>query len=262
MAWEQDEELLWEAVAEAVKPIAHLDGDSKLETKIRNYFKKAVKTLEIGMKPWHALINDYADSAFGAMFAGLGDKPWLYQGEADFLLVLDAAVKDLFPSGIMKGVPQQDFERAVLAAHDRAFEEQRYLGIMWDVLQSHVQGKATQKKAYNALDLGQKEAFLQGSTGLEDYTWCWIDRTIAKLSNDTQGDPESCIPLMQAAQLFHALIEGNALPIPLVQSSDPLQPDFVNQALETAYTMYSVSAGGEMPTSKGKGKGKFRASPY
>lgn len=266
---------MWEAVSDAVKPVAHLDSDSRLENKIRNYFKKAVKDLEIGTKPWHALIDDYADSAFFALFRGLGEKPWLYQGEADFLLVLDAAVKDLFPKQVIKAVPQKDFERAILAAHDRAFEEQRYLGLLWDVMDGRIQGTKTKKKVQAALEFGQKEALGHGTASIEDYIWRYIDRCVAKLSEDTDGEPDSCLPIQQAAELFHAVIGANALPLALLNSIESLSPDFVNEAVETAYGAYSASGGGEMPMGgggmpmypkgfkgKGKGKGKNFYSPY
>merc|ERR1719235_460251 len=72
-------DLLWNAVSEAVTPIAHMEGvleQNKLEKRIRDYFSKAAKGLEF-YKPFADVVNEYADKVFSSMFAGLGDREWL-----------------------------------------------------------------------------------------------------------------------------------------------------------------------------------------
>eukprot|EP00811_Abedinium_folium_P019363 NODE_2830_length_2137_cov_7.953234.p1 GENE.NODE_2830_length_2137_cov_7.953234~~NODE_2830_length_2137_cov_7.953234.p1 ORF type:complete len:399 (-),score=99.49 NODE_2830_length_2137_cov_7.953234:810-2006(-) len=220
MAWNEDDRI-FEAVHEALQPVAQ--GDTweiqKLERRIRNYFKNAIKGMEFGRRPWQELINEYADSVFSSIFQALSDRRWLSQ--ADFLLTLDAAVKEFFPKRIFENVPQHEFERTVLHAHDRAFEEQRCGPVIWDVLTRFVQDDPkSQKKLYNAAEAGRKAALtLPGAASanrMEDFMRQWIETTLSKLSTNTQGDLASIMSEAAAVQFFNALIEGGSCPLGLV----------------------------------------------
>jgi hypothetical protein len=260
---EEDVSLLYDAVAEASAPIAHLEKEwdsNKLEKKLREYFKKAAKNLDLTSKSWDVLVNEYADNVFGSLFAAIGDRQWLYAGQADFIFCIDAAIKDYFPRHLIVDVPQEVFERTVLAAHDRAFEEQRFCPTLWEVTTSMVQDKKGRSKVYNACEAGRKEA-LADADGLDDFISRWVNCTLQRLSKDTKRHPENVLPMTTATEFWHALIAGGCLPIEVVKSTGPPPPRWpvVDQAIDKAYATY---AGGKKDKdSRGKGRHKGRASP-
>mmetsp|Transcript_73367 Transcript_73367/g.228120 ORF Transcript_73367/g.228120 Transcript_73367/m.228120 type:complete len:314 (+) Transcript_73367:31-972(+) len=269
MANEQD--LIWAAVAEALAPVRHQEAGwerGKLERRVREYFRKAARGLEYNTKSWHALIGDYADAVFASLFQALGDRPWLAQ--ADLLLVLDAGVRDNFPPELIANVPRLDFERAVLVAHDRAFEEQRYLPVLWESIQSLVQrGGKSGKKVYDAAELGRRSAAQLGSgygdpNEVKAFVSKWVDTTLAHLSRTTQGDPSSVLPEEVAVQLFHALLEAGALPLALAAAHGPPPSGwpFVDYAVHTAYVAHGSRAEGGCSSAKGRGgRAAFSSQP-
>mmetsp|Transcript_46506 Transcript_46506/g.104546 ORF Transcript_46506/g.104546 Transcript_46506/m.104546 type:complete len:307 (-) Transcript_46506:149-1069(-) len=235
-------ELLWNAVAEAVGPIAHLETQweqDKLEKKVREYFKKGARGLQFNAKPWQALINEYTDSVFSSLFCGLGDRDWLPQ--ADFLLCVDAGVKDYFPSRLFTGVPQQVFEQTVLQAADRAFDEQRYWNVRWETIQRAVTGKGTQKKVREALDSARAEAVAQGPEKVEDFVSSWIQGAMNALAKATQGNPADTLPVETCVSLFQSLIQDGCLPLKLAMT-DGIPPrgwPTLSQMITDAYAMAS-----------------------
>lgn len=252
----KDEELIWFATAAAVKEILHLETEiegAKLEKRIRDYFRKAAKGIEFGKKSWQQLVNDYADAVFANMFNALGEKEWLVQ--ADFLLVLDAGIKDNFPAKVLANIPQLAFEKTVLAAYDRAFDEQRVLPIMWETVRAVLEGVASRKKVYNAAEFGRKLAAVPNPNAeneAEDYVSRWIDSTIHHLSQHTQNDPQWMLPEETALILFNSLIEQGALPAVLQQEHGPPPADWpvVEQSIAKSYVQHTRVVG------EGKGGGK------
>lgn len=281
--WAQEEkasgggsgDLLWHAVEEGVKAIMPMEqelDENKLNKKIRDYFNKAAKNLNYRTKNLWELVDEYADNVFSSLFCGLGDREWLSTGQADFILVLDAGIKDNFPKHVISKTPQTEFERMVLAAHDRAFEEQRFAPLLQEAVTAAVQGPKTRRKVWNAVELGRKEAISSAVTP-EDFTACWISRTIGSISENAQGDPESVITADAACQLFHSLIEGGALPLAMTQAAGPPPRGWplVEEAVQTAYITHAAfddgaaASGGsrEAPAAKRrKGAGKAAYSAF
>lgn len=272
MSW-GDEGLLWSAVTEAVEPIVHLETEcdrNKLEKRIRDCFNKGAKGLELGRKDFEELVNDYADAAFSSLFSSLGDRDWLPQ--ADFLLVIDAGVKDHFPPPLLKTVPQLNFERAVLQASDRAFDEGRYQMTSWETVKNFVQGAKTQKKVRECCDEGRAEAVKQGLEGVQDFVSAWIYTTIELLAQKCQGDPESALDTDTACQIFDNFCQGGGLPLNMVEQ-DGLPPagwPIIEQCVAQAYAPFAgvnqgMEFGGlqvQMPMKGGKGKRPGKFSPY
>eukprot|EP00435_Cladocopium_sp_Y103_P055520 s1619_g18.t1 len=201
------------SISEALEPVQHLEQEwepTKLVKRIRDYFRKAAKSLDFRERSWLALVNEYADCAFSSIFQAIGDRTWL--DKVDFLLVLDAGIKEYFPENIMRKVPPEEYERAVLTAHDRAFEEQRFLPRIWDAMIAlNITGKA-RKRALDSIDEGRKAAL----KGLRDpsaphevkaFVSRWIDSTLQRLNRSTQGDPESVFDENQAEEIFKMLLE-------------------------------------------------------
>jgi len=226
----EDEDLLWSSIKEALGPISHLESElpvPRLEKRVRDYFRKAAKALEFSTGTWSALINDYADSAFSSLFQGLGDRAWL--AKVDFILVLDAGVRETFPARFLNHVPRQELERDMLQAHDRAFDEQRCLLMLWEEAQVCVpasQGPKARKKVVDATAHGRKVA-VQLVTQPTDpaqvkvFMRGWIDATVDHLGKHTQGEPSAALPKLAASRLFHRLLERGALPTSLVSEHGP-----------------------------------------
>merc|ERR1719491_531524 len=149
----------------------------------------------------------------GSMFAGIGDREWLYGGQVDLLLILDAGIKDTFPGHLLQHVAQQDFEQMVLGAYERAFDEHRLGPILTEAVTSSVQGPKTKKKVWNAIDGGRKEAVQAGHVTADDFAAVWINTSVRHLSEASQGSPEGTIEAAAFSQLFQTLLQGGGLPI-------------------------------------------------
>lgn len=235
----EDGDLLWNAVNEALAPVLHLENQlepNKLEKRIRDYFKKGAKNLAFRAKAWHELIDEYADNVFGSLYCGLGDREWI--GEADFLLVMDAGVKEQFPANLFDNVPQHEFENAVLASSDRAADEQRYLHFRWEVVQREIQGKVSQKKIGNAMDLARVEAVKLAVPDSESFVEAWMGIFIEELCKTTQNEPQHILPQELCQTLFEVILQAGALPTSLTAEFGilPTVWDSLAAAVGDAYT--------------------------
>ncbi|CAE6959328.1 SLC12A7 [Symbiodinium sp. CCMP2592] len=238
---------LADAVTEAIEPVQHLEKEwepAKLCKRLRDYFKKAAKSLEFKERSWMVLVNDFADSAFSSIFQAIGDRHWL--DRVDFVFVLDAGIKEFFPRHVLEDVPQTDLERLVLAAHDRAFEEQRYLPKLWDFLDSMGLSGKTRKKAYDSIDEGRKVAlkYMRDPSAPDEvkaFVSRWVDSTVKHLHRFTQGEPASVLDESQAAHVFERLLKEGCMPIPLL-AEHGLPPEdwaFVPFAVRTSFAAYA-----------------------
>jgi len=236
--------MLATAVPEAVATIAPLEkewDEAKLEKKLKEYFYKASKQLTFRGRGLPELINEYADNAMGSIFAGLGDRDWLYTGQADFLLCVDAGIKDTFPGHVLRGVEQLDFEQLVLAAYDRAFDEQRFCPILSEAVPTVVSGPKIKKKVWNSIDQGRKDSVMSGTSDIDEFTSTWINGSIAHLSEASQGHPEATMEPELAVKLFSMLLEGNALPLTLTQEGATAPVHLVEEAVAAAYAEHTVA---------------------
>jgi len=259
---DDDEELIWNAVTEAVQPILRLEREldqNKLEKRLRDCFKKGAKGMSFTGKPWYDLINEYADVVFAAVFNSLGEKEWLPQ--CDFLLCLDAGVKDSFPKNVLARVPQLEFEKVVLSAHDRAHEEQRVQPLMWEIVANFIDGPKGKKKVYNACEEAWKVAF-QDPSDVQSFVATWIDSSIALIAGVSQGEPQWTMEPPIGCQLFDAMLQGGAIPFALVEAHGPPPPGwpFIGYCIEQAYATHVVTQDGSVygkgGGKKGGGKGK------
>jgi len=236
------ESMLATAIPEAVEALAEMEKEwdsDKLGKKLKEYFNKASKHLTFRGRGLPELINEYADNAIGSIFAGLGDREWLYTGQADFLLLVDAGIKDTFPGHLLRNVEQLDFEQMVLAAYDRAFDEQRFCPILSEAVPAVVSGPKIKKKVWNSVDQGRKDAIMSGTADIEEFTNTWINASIAHLSQASQGSPDATMTADLAVKLFQTLLEGNALP--LAMTSEAVAPvHLVEEAVTNAYTEHTA----------------------
>jgi len=193
------------------------------------------------------LIHEYADNVYSSLFCGLGDRNWLSQ--ADFLLCVDAGVKDLFPSHLFMNVPQQVFETTVLAASDRAFDEQRFLSFRWDTIQQIIVGKGTQKKIREALDTSRQRVIKEDIEQIEHFVRVWVSHFVKILAATTQGDPTSLVELDTVVELFQVLVQEGGLPLKMTVESGvpppgwPVVKDLMTQAFKTQYGLAPPGGG-------------------
>jgi len=245
--------MLETAVSEAVGLIEGEEKEwdqSKLEKKLRDYFNKASKHLTFRGTKLPALINEYADNAMSSVFAGLGDREWLYSGKVDFLLCIDAGIKETFPGHLLRNLQQHDFEPLVLAAYDRAFDEQRFYPILSDAVPNVVSGPKIKKKVWNSVDAGRKEAVATGTEDAEEFTATWISQSIAHLAQASQGSPDGTMSSELCAQLFHLLLEGGGLPMKMTQEQVP-PTHLVDEAVSAGYLEHAAQEEAEAAWSAG-----------
>lgn len=264
MAWNGDGELVWNAVTEALQPILHLEKEldqNKLEKRVRDYFNKGAKNLNFHSKQWDELIEEYADNVFGSLFCGLGDRPWIM--EADFLLVVDAGVKENFPQHKLQNVPQKQFEQCVLAASDRAFDQQRYWAFRWETIQNVVTGKTTTKKIREATDTAREETVKQGVDEPDAFIASWVGLSIQSLMKTTQNEPQHILPPDLCHKLFERLVQEGGLPVAITNAVGQPPPGWpaLAAAVDESYAPIlaaEAAAAAEVGDAMGfKGKGKF-----
>merc|ERR1719199_815409 len=97
------------------------------------------------------VINDFADSSLSNVTWALQGTKWL--PVADFTLVLEVAIGELFPDTFKATIPDSgQFEEAILNAHDRALEEARFNPFLNDTVKEIVEGKKSSNKVHNAAE--------------------------------------------------------------------------------------------------------------
>eukprot|EP00927_Polykrikos_kofoidii_P029585 TRINITY_DN2556_c0_g1_i1.p1 TRINITY_DN2556_c0_g1~~TRINITY_DN2556_c0_g1_i1.p1 ORF type:complete len:373 (-),score=38.34 TRINITY_DN2556_c0_g1_i1:159-1277(-) len=220
MGWSTDD-MVYNSITDALAQIAHLEHEwdlPKLEKRIRIYGKNAAKTLEFGKKPWQQLVQDYADRFFSSIFHGLGDRKWL--NRIDFAMVIHAGVKAMFPDHLLERVPPSSFECVVLNAHDRAFEEQRFVPLLWETLRRYPFSKKEQSRVYAAFEAGRKEAAVSTNGQVDDFVRWWVMKTFEHLQGSCaiHGPPAETVSMVDFAQIVHDLLQADGLPLPLTAS--------------------------------------------
>lgn len=239
-----------------------------LKKRLSKYFRSAAKGLNTA-GPYEKVINDYADAALGNVSWALQGTKWL--GKADFTLVLEVAISELFPESFKEKVPQgAAFEEAILQAHDRALEEARFSPVLMDTVKEIVEGKKAQNKVFNAAEAARRkivtkmlenkddsaEFFDIAENGLmgkiEEFARDWITTTMS-----TFGDwPEGVLDRADCQRLFQKLLanEDCVLPRTLVRYMvEPLPDpwDFVAQTVKAIYDAADeANAANEVPKKK------------
>eukprot|EP00928_Gymnodinium_smaydae_P079870 TRINITY_DN636_c0_g1_i1.p1 TRINITY_DN636_c0_g1~~TRINITY_DN636_c0_g1_i1.p1 ORF type:complete len:405 (+),score=54.37 TRINITY_DN636_c0_g1_i1:69-1217(+) len=245
MGWK---DLVTGAVEKALEPVEHLETEydpEKLRQKVCNYFRKAGKGLDTN-QPIKSLIDEIADRAFSSLFAGLHSRDWVHK--ADFIFVLDAACKEILPPRLLQRVSQQEFEAIILAANDRAFEEQRFSPIAWEVVPAFSEEKSVQKKLLWAITEGRKDAATgkhaaQGD--VQDFAKRWIGCSVAILRGNGE-DVSELLPVERAVELFTKLVDDGALPVGLVadaQDDPPVAPELIDEVVRDAYSGWGDKTG-------------------
>lgn len=243
--------------------------EEKLEKKLREYFRKAAKGLE-KWKHWEELVSDYCDTAFSSIFCSLGDREWLAQ--ADFLLAVDAGIKEALPKKKLSKVPKADFEKAVLSSYEKAWEYQRFSPICWEATKEFVTGPKTTSKVRTAFEEG-REAGAAGAVegeGADAWIERWIDCSILKLAEATHGYMDGTLEAEVCQQFVTRMIENGCVPPSVLEVG---APDMSNVAIfvtssyekhgckEGEENKYTAAAAKKAKKKSGGGGGDWDAAP-
>jgi len=75
----------------------------------------------------------------------------------------------------------------VLAASDRAFDEQRFFSVRWDTIQRIIIGKGTQKKIREVLDTSRQRVIKEDIEQVEYFVRVWVKHFVEILAAATHG---------------------------------------------------------------------------
>jgi len=225
-----------------------------LKLRLTKYFRSAAKHVSFEGE-YDKVINNFADTALNNVSWALQGTKWL--PKADFTLVLEVAVGELFPESFMERIPgSAKLQEAILKAHDRALEEARFAPFFQDTVKSMISGKKAQNKVFNAGEAARKEVVAKLTSNQDDpsllhdatengvmgkvqaFSFDWITATINAL-----GDwPETTLECDDAIKIFDKLLssEESCLPRCLVQYMvEPLPHpwDFVATNIKGLYAI-------------------------
>lgn len=240
------EDALGNAIKEIVSAIAPMEtewDEEKLEKKIRDYFRKAAKANE-KWKKWDQQVADYCDTAFSSLFCSLGDREWLAQ--ADFLLAVDAGLKETIPKKVLSKVPKEEFEKGVLMAYEKAWEYQRFSPIVWEATKEFVTGPKTCSKVRSSFEEGREEAAAGAVEGEGVDAWVerWVDTSVRKLAEQTKGYPADTLDIDTCNNFVQKIIDASGLP-PSIMAEGPPDMTVTQMSVSTAYEKYTVKEGEE-----------------
>mmetsp|Transcript_93953 Transcript_93953/g.148469 ORF Transcript_93953/g.148469 Transcript_93953/m.148469 type:complete len:540 (-) Transcript_93953:88-1707(-) len=237
-----------------------------LKRRIAKYFKSAAKNLSFSGSP-EKVINEFADAALGNVSWALQGTKWL--NKADFTLVLETAISELFPDEFKAEHPAHALEEIILKAHDRALEDALFAPVLMDTVKELVEGKKSSNKVHNAAEAARRDlvekmnasqddsadfhsAFENGvQEKIEQFVAGWIQGTLKSL-----GDwPESIIDRQTCTTLFQRLVckEDVCLPRSLVRYMvEPIPEDweFVTNTINAIYDAAEANAEEQFPSKK------------
>lgn len=225
-----------------------------LKLRLAKYFRAAAKGM-IFSGPLEKLINEFADAAFGNISWLLSDCKWLRQ--ADFTLVLEVSVTELFPVDVKAGIGKEEMEEYIVKANDRAIEEAAFTPVLDKIVKSSVHGKKLQNKLYNAAEAARKEAIIGSLQAFDIPARPWEDSgPMAKVkafvtdfiyrSLKPFGDwPDSIFDEEECVRFFNQCVREGAIPSALTRHlREPIPDpwDFVREKLREHYANARTNA--------------------
>jgi len=218
-----------------------------LKLRLAKYFRAAAKGMAFS-GPLERLINEFADQAFGNISWLLSDCKWLRQ--ADFTLVLEVSVQELFPVDVKAGIGKEEMEEYIVKANDRAIEEAAFTPVLDKIVKASVHGKKAQNKLYNAAEIARKEAIIASLQANDIPARPWEDagplRKVKAFVTDLIyrtlkpfGDwPDSMFDEEECARFFNQCVREGAIPSGLTRHlREPIPDpwDFVRETLREHY---------------------------
>ncbi|CAE8625280.1 unnamed protein product [Polarella glacialis] len=215
---EPEDDIIYTAVKIALGA-ANMEGSEeandviKIRTKITQLARASADGLDVTGHgpPLEELVREIISNFFGSACPAYYERPWL--ASVDFMLVLEDTIRELVPEQVLSSVEAAELDRWVFEAHDLAFEEQRFVPFMWEIVKPLVDGPKTKKKAYKAIESGRSKAMSgeeEGSGGqrVENFVRSWVAGSVAWLAEEGGGDPGAILDKEKLVELFLALLAG------------------------------------------------------
>eukprot|EP00930_Biecheleria_cincta_P041909 TRINITY_DN2880_c0_g1_i1.p1 TRINITY_DN2880_c0_g1~~TRINITY_DN2880_c0_g1_i1.p1 ORF type:complete len:571 (-),score=132.11 TRINITY_DN2880_c0_g1_i1:66-1679(-) len=250
---------------------------ARVRAKITKLARKSIEGVDgSGLyEPLDAVIRQVCRNFFAEVCPVYYDRKWL--SNVHFQLVMESAIKELVPASVLQGAPT--FGAIIYESHDFAFEEQRFLPTMWEIVRPLVDGPKKKKKVYNAMELGRSQALSSSDEGsgiarAQNFLRNWISACLKQLGEDAGGEPEALVDRAKLLEIFCSLLAvpdkyGLSSALPSAWSNEAGIPDggwmtLLEPLVQDAYATFQrperqAGAKGGWGSSYGAIKGGFMA---
>jgi len=135
-AEEEPEDKLWTAV-DVTLSLAGLLEEDKLFKTLMKCTRNASKHLNFGKRnvTWKDLIAQYSNELLAALHQAYGEREWF--STLDLAPLVGVATKELIPERFFTGLDETEFMEEVQRVVQQAFEVQRFLPLLWDLVKNH-----------------------------------------------------------------------------------------------------------------------------
>jgi len=249
---------------------------SKIRGKLVTFARGCSEDVDVSGReePAEGIVRQLCRNFFAAVCPVYYERPWL--ASCDFQLVLEAAIKELLPQHILNSVDGTELDEHIWQSHDAAFEEQRFLPMMWEIVRPLVDGPKIKKKVYKAFEVGRLEALNGDDEGsglarAESFVQRWVFSCASHLAEDGGGEPEGILEKDKILQIFSALFANistvgcsNALPARWAAEAGTPEKGWepiIENALTSAFETIRKKPAGPEARGKGGGKGFAKGKP-
>eukprot|EP00930_Biecheleria_cincta_P041910 TRINITY_DN2880_c0_g2_i1.p1 TRINITY_DN2880_c0_g2~~TRINITY_DN2880_c0_g2_i1.p1 ORF type:complete len:665 (-),score=158.37 TRINITY_DN2880_c0_g2_i1:44-1894(-) len=257
---------------------------ARVRAKITTFARQSAEEVDTSghSEPLDAIIRQICRNFFAAVCPVFYERKWL--SNVDFQLVMDAAIKELVPASLLRSMDAAKLEETIWESHDIAFEEQRFLPSMWEIVRPLVDGPKIKKKVYKAVELGRYQALTGSDEGAglmraDAFLRAWATACLAQMAEDSGGDPEALIERSKVLEIFFSLMcvpdkNGFSAALPSRWTIEAGIPEngwmpVLESVLEDVYATFKVEAEFEEAGKNGKGfkkggggKGGWGGSSY
>lgn len=243
------EDHMWQAVANAVSPIAHMEKEwdgSKLQSKLVEYLGKAAKSVGSGLgRTWQTVVHNFAEKFFEAFWRACGDRNWIEL--VDWTPMVAMGIQYNVSPQLLAGVDSATFMPVVTKAVQDGYDSSRYYSWGCQVVKQTINGKTSQKKVRDAVDTARDEVCKDPPPTGEAFIEQWIQRTHDVLHRSGSAD---ALDRGSAIRLFTALVsEGGGLPKPMTDEMGGIPKGGWGPIDVACMKIFPEGAGG--PTSTG-----------
>jgi len=260
----QAEAMLQQAVAECIRPIAHMEkqySGEQMQKMILDYAGRAAKRKK-SSKAWTEVASDFTYSFFESLWKVFGESAWLDQVDLTWVVVL--GFRTHLSSPAIANVSEEEFNQEFAKLTPLGLDCSRYYSWSAFVLKKIVTGKASQKTVRNAADNCREELLKQTIGTAEEFAAAWIKGVVESLGKDVGH----VLPQHMATQLFESYVkEGGGIPLWLMNAPTPEVMNTVQTTIQELYANIpggadtGKSMGGKGMGGKGMG-GKGMADPW
>lgn len=241
---------------------------ARVRSKITTFARQSAEDVDCSghSEPLDGIVRQICRNFFAAVCPVYYERKWL--SSVDFQLVMEASIKELVPASVLRGMDAAKLDETIWEAHDIAFEEQRFLPSMWEIVRPLVDGPKIKKKVYKAVELGRYQALTGSDEGsgmmrADAFLRAWATACLTQLAEDAGGDPEALIERAKVLEIFNCLLSvpdknGVSSALPSRWSIEAGIPDggwmtLLESVLEDVYASFKGPEIEEEVGKKGKG---------